>query len=84
MLATIINPTYFEIGQISKLIVERINNKIRESKYFNQWTNSEQVICCFKSLEKCKYKLMKFDIEEFYLSIREKLLNDAHDFGKNT
>ena len=78
----LINPTYSKIEQISKLIVKRINNKIIESNFFNQWTNSEQVISWFESLEKCKYKLMKFDIEEFYPSISEQLLNDALYFGK--
>ena len=50
----LINPIYSEIGQIRKQTVKRINNKIRETKYFNQRTNSEQVISWFESLEKSK------------------------------
>ena len=77
----LINPTSSEIGKISKLILERINKIIREKKTICQWTSTEDVILWFTKLEKDRYKLMKFDIEQFYPSIDEELLLKALNFA---
>ena len=37
----------------------------------------------YKNLEKNKYKLMKFDIKDFYPSITKALLNKAIEFASN-
>ena len=37
----LINPTKSEIGQISKQIFERANNKIRKATGLNQWKNTK-------------------------------------------
>ena len=77
----LINPTSSEIGKISKLMLERINKIIREKKTICQWTSTEDVILWFTKLEKDRYKLMKFDIEQFYPSIDEELLLKALNFA---
>ena len=69
----LINPSNSDIGQISKRIVEKLNKFIRKTNDFNQWTSTEDVIRWYKRLEKNKYKLMKFDIKDFYPSITKKL-----------
>ena len=77
----LINPSNSDIGQISKKIIEEINKTIRKTKDFIQWTSTEEVLKWYKSLEKNKYKLMKFDIKDFYPSISEKLLEKALVFA---
>ena len=36
----VINPTKFEIGKISRRILDRINSKIMRVDMFNQWKNT--------------------------------------------
>ena len=79
----LINPSNSDIGQISKIIVEKVNKAIRKTKEFNQWTSTEEVLKWYKNLEKNKYKLMKFDIKDFYPSITKALLNKAIEFASN-
>ena len=79
----LINPSNSDIGQISKIIVEKVNKSIRKTKEFNQWTSTEEVLKWYKNLEKNKYKLMKFDIKDFYSSITKALLNKAIEFASN-
>ena len=79
----LINPSNSDIGQISKIIVEKVNKSIRKTKEFNQWTSTEEVVKWYKNLEKNKYKLMKFDIKDFYPSITKALLNKAIEFASN-
>ena len=80
----LINPCYSDIGQISKIIIDKVNNSIRKTNQFNQWKSTQEVIEWYKTLEKHKYKLMKFDIENFYPSITESLLKDALNFANKT
>ena len=40
----LINPSNSDIGQISKIIVEKVNKSIRKTKEFNQWTSTEEVL----------------------------------------
>ena len=78
----LINPTKSEIGKISKVTLERINNKITRASKFNQWKNSTSVIEWFKAIEnKQHHSFICFDIVEFYPSISQDLLNKALDFA---
>lgn len=80
----LINPSYSDIGQISKCIIDRINNVLRKSTKYLQWRSSQEVLNWYKKLKKHKYKFMKFDIVEFYPSISEKLLSKALAFAKES
>ena len=80
----LINPCYSDIGQISKFIIDKINNNLRKTNQYNQWKSTQAVIKWYKNLEIHKYKLMKFDIENFYPSITERLLKDALNFANKT
>ena len=78
----LINPTKSEIGKISKVTLDRINNKITRASKFNQWKNSTSVIEWFKAIEnKQHHSFICFDIVEFYPSISQDLLNKALDFA---
>ena len=78
----LINPTKSEIGKISKVILDRINDKITTKTNINQWKNTSSVIEWFKKIEnKQQHNFICFDIVEFYPSISQKLLNKALDFA---
>ena len=61
----LINPAKSELGKVSKIILDEINNNIREWTGVNQWRNSQSVIDWIKTIN---------DIAEFYPSITEELL----------
>ena len=78
----LINPTKSEIGKISKVVLDRINDKITTKTNINQWKNTSSVIEWFKKIEnKQQHNFICFDIVEFYPSISQKLLNKALDFA---
>ena len=78
----LINPTKSEIGKVSKKILDRINSTIAVKRNFNQWKNTTAVINWFKSIKnKQHFSFICFEIEEFYPSISQDLLNKALDFA---
>ena len=78
----LINPAKSEIGLISKIILDKINAKVRQSQKLNQWKNTTDVLHWFKNLrDKSKSKFIKFDIVEFYPSITKQLLAKAIQFA---
>ena len=80
----LINPTKSEIGKVSKGILDRINSNITNTRNFNQWKNTASVINWFKSSQNHqRSSLICFDIENFYPSISQDLLNKALDFASN-
>ena len=59
----LINPSKSNIGKISKSILDKVNQILRNKLQFNQWKNSENVIDRFKKIEnKNNYVFIKFDI----------------------
>ena len=80
----LINPSKTELGRISKIIRDRINNELLPKLNYNQWKNTDKVINWFKNItdkKHCKFK--QLDINEFYPSITEETLNKALDFAGN-
>ena len=78
----LINPAKSEIGLISKIILQNINNTLRKIKKLNQWGNTASVISWFNNIcNKQECKFMKFDIVDFYPSISENLLNKCLEFA---
>ena len=71
----LLNPTKFEIGKISKQVLERIVKQLRTKLKLKQW---------FKQLPNKKRKLfIQFDIVSFYPSITPDLLNRALEWAEN-
>ncbi|KAK2564350.1 hypothetical protein P5673_011775 [Acropora cervicornis] len=69
---------------LNKNILDRINSTIAKKHNLNQWKNTTAVINWFKSIEnKQQFSFICFDIEEFYPSISQDLLNKALDFASN-
>ena len=61
----IINPNKSNLGKVSKQIVERINQQVREQVNFNQWRNTSEVLEWFKKLEnKDRTTFISFDIDD--------------------
>ena len=79
----LINPAKSELGKVSKIILDCINQEIRSSTNVNQWRNSQSVINWFKEIErKSRYNFVSFDIVEYYPSISEELLDKAIAWAK--
>ena len=79
----LINPANNDIGRISKVILDKINSSLIKQLKVNQWKNTQNVIEWFMNIEeKSKYKLIVFDIKDFYLSIKETLLIKAINFAE--
>ena len=80
----LLNPTKPEIGRVSKIILDRINKKIRDLSKHQQWVCTDNVIEWFKGLgNKNKLHFLQFDIESFYPSISENAVNNALLFAKD-
>ena len=74
----LINPAKSDIGKISKIKLQKINDTIRESSSLQQWQSTKQAIDWFTSLEnKDSLQFLQLDICEFYPSISESLLDKA-------
>ena len=74
----LINPSKSNISKISKSILDKVNQNVRNKLQFNQWKNSENVIDWFKKIKNKKnYVFIKFDIAEFYPSISKSMLRTA-------
>ena len=79
----LINPSKTYIGKISKSILDRINNDIKQKIPMNQVTNTHQVIDWFDNISDKRSKtFLKFDVVSFYPSITCKLLEDTLRWAK--
>ena len=78
----LLNPTKSEVGIISKQILDKVNNNIRIATSLVQWTNTDQVIAWFKTLQRGKQQFLKFDVKDFYPSISKELFGKALSFAK--
>ena len=47
----LISPSKSNIGKISKSILDKVNQNLRNKLQFNQWKNSKNVIDWFKKIE---------------------------------
>ena len=80
----LINPYKPEVGRISKQMLSKILDKLRDKTGLVQWKNSYSVIDWFKDIpEKDKCKFLVLDVVEYYPSITEKLLKEALDWASN-
>ena len=71
----LINPTKSEIGKVSNIILQEINQKIREKTGLQQWRSTKEAIEWFKNIDnKEKMEFIQCDIEDFYPSISEQCL----------
>ena len=67
-----------QTGYFSKVILDKIDVAIKNKLRLNQCKSTKEVIDWFASIgEKPLYKFVQFDIQEFYSSIKEPLLEKA-------
>ena len=79
----LINRSKSDIGNISKHVLDKVNQKVRSVTEVNQWKNSHSVIECFKNIRnKSNVSFFVFEIESFYPWILLKLLEDTINFAK--
>ena len=80
----LINPAKSELGKVSKIILDEINNKLRSKLHVNQWKNTASVINWFNSInDKPNHTFLSFDIVEFYPSITESLLDKVMTWARS-
>ena len=78
----LINPSKSQIGIISKQILQKHNKNIKEKLKLNQWQSTQQAIDWFNGISnKSRKAFLQMDIEEFYPSISEELLDKAIHFA---
>ena len=78
----LINPCKFEIGIISKNILDRINHEITQATKVNLWKCTKDTIEWSKDIpEKEKHAFITFDVCDFYPSISEDLLLKALNYA---
>ena len=81
----LINPSKSELGKVSKVKLEKINQTLIKNLDVNQWKNSSSVIEWFKGIDNKKDCIfVKFDIQEFYPSSRKVCLKRAFYSQKST
>ncbi len=79
----LLNPTKPELGKVSKVVLERLNNSIKNKSKLKLWRNTSEVIQWFKSIEnKKQHAFLGFDVVEFYPSITENLLREGLEWAK--
>ena len=79
----LINPSKYELGKVSKVKLEKINQALIKHLNFNQWKNSSSVIEWFKGIDNKKDCIfVKFDIQEVYPSIFESIFKKSILFPK--
>ena len=78
----LINPAKSDIGRVSKFILENITEQLRTSLSLNQWKSTPDVIHWFKQNCVGKVQFLQYDIESFYPSITEPLLDRALEFAQ--
>ena len=72
----LIKPAKNDLGKVCKSILDRINKEIREQTIANQWSNSNDTIAFFNSInDKNRHTFLSQDILDFYPSISEKLID---------
>ncbi|PIK53411.1 putative proto-oncogene tyrosine-protein kinase receptor Ret-like [Apostichopus japonicus] len=70
-------------GKVSKVMLDNINQEIRNTIEVNQWRSTSTITEWFKSLKDKHHRtFMIFDIVDFYPPITEKLLTDALNWAK--
>ena len=63
----LINPAKSELGKVSKVILDAINDEIRSKIKVNQWKNSQSVIEWYKKIpNKPGHTFVSFDIVDYY------------------
>ena len=81
----LVNPSKWEIGKISKHILDKINKSRLSNTKVNQWKNTLDTISWFKNINSKKQSsFVNFEVERFYPSISEKLLIDGINFAKSS
>ena len=51
---------------LKKSILDKINNKLRNTTRLNHWKDTSEVINWFNKIEKSKHAFIVFDIKDFY------------------
>ena len=77
----LISPTNSNLGAITKIMIQSLNLRIKETLGLNLCRSTKEAIDWFTGLkQKKKMVFLKFDIESYFPSISKSLLLQAFDF----
>ena len=81
----LLNPRKPELGRVAKKILDTIINEVKQkNSNLNQLTSNGEVLDWFMSIKnKNIYKFIQFDIESFYPSITQELLEKSLEWASN-
>ena len=80
----LINPSKSELGKVSKIILKQVKTNLRDSLVLSQWKNTGKVIDRFTKIQhKSSCTFIQLDIENFYPSISESILDNAINLAKD-
>ena len=78
----LINPTKNELGAVSSIQLKKINKSLRYRLKLKQWRNTSDTLDWFHNIKnKETKKMLQLDIESYYPSISEELLDKAIKFA---
>ena len=72
------------LSKSKNLMLQNINRQVRDKTNLQQWQSTGQAIEWFKNIKnKGQKEFIQCDIESFYPTISEALLEDSIDFARN-
>ena len=81
----LINPAKSNIGRISKMILQSVNEQLRNHHGLLQWRSTEDALSWFNALDgKGGLTFLQLDIVDFYPSISRELFDQAIEFARET
>ena len=78
----LLNGAKTDIGVVSKHILQEVIKNLLSQTKLNSWQSTGQCLEWYKNLEKGDLKFLIYDIENYYPSISESLLDEAITFAK--
>ena len=79
----LINPAKHSVGRVSKVILEQINTEVRDKSGLLQWRSTDQVLDWFNKVKNSRgLRFFKFDVVQFYPSIKPELLRRSIEFAR--
>ena len=78
----LINPARNNLGKITQNIIRTAVTSIKERSSLNLWMGTSEVLQWYEANKQKGVSFIQYDIEAYYLSIKETLLDKAVDFAR--
>ena len=78
----LINPARNNLGKVTQTIIRKAVTSIKKSSSLNLWMGTNEVLEWYEANKQMVVHFIQYDIEEYYPSITEPLLDKAIDFAR--